>query len=221
MTVPAWARARAALDAGDLEAARAAIDEAEQRTRSLQQYSVHWIASLLSFVGRQLGEGAVEAALRASGDEFVRDRRGPGDRWWALPAEVRARAIASAMVANGGTCTVEEAADEIVLRFRCGSGGRLIDDEAYEDDETPGDGYLVLREPAGRTFGRDRLPVYCAHCSVNNELQPIEWDGLPVTVEVPPDGPGGECVHHLYRDPAAVPSEVWVRLGVAPPLTNP
>ena len=53
----------------------ALIDEGAARTRNLQIYSIEWITSLLSFIGRELGEEAVERALRTSGDDFIRDRR--------------------------------------------------------------------------------------------------------------------------------------------------
>jgi len=86
--------------------------------------------------------------------------------WDTLPATVRAKAIARAMVANGGACDVSEDDEKIGLSFRCGSGGRLIDEGRYDRDGGP---YLTLRERGGRTFERDTLPVYCAHCSVHNE----------------------------------------------------
>jgi hypothetical protein len=117
------------------------------------------------------------------------------------------------MVSNFGECQVDEDEDKITLSFRCGTGGRLIDEGRYEGD----DAYLVLREAAGRTFTRDELPVYCAHCSVNNEMQPIEWGRAPNTVEHPPRAAGEPCVHHIYRDPSTLPDEIWVRLGKAPP----
>jgi hypothetical protein len=211
MTTPVWEQAKQAIDAGEGEHAKQFIDMATERWRSLQDYSINWVTSLLSFIGRELGEEAVEAALRRSGDDFVRARREAGD-WDALPAERRASAIAKAMVANFGQCEVSEDDDKIVLSFRCGTGGRLIDEGRYGDD-----GYLVLRERAGRTFSRDQLPVYCAHCSVNNEIQPVEWGRAPVTVEHPPHHPGEPCVHHIYRDPGAAPDEVYVRIGKAPP----
>jgi len=210
MTVPLWEQAREALRAGDTERAEQLVDRAVEQWRSLQNYSINWITSLLSFVGRELGEDGVERALRATGEEFVRDRRDP--QWDHLPAAVRAKAIARAMVANFGECEVEEDDEKIVLSFRCGTGGRLIDEERYGDD-----GYLVLRERGPQTFMRDELPVYCAHCSVNNEMQPVEWGRRPVTVEYPPDGPGGRCVHHVYRDTAAMPAEVYERIGKVPP----
>jgi hypothetical protein len=36
------------------------------------------------------------------------------------------------------------------LAFRCGTGGKLIDDGRYEGDHP----YWTLREPGGRTFSR-------------------------------------------------------------------
>src|SRR5205809_2814 len=100
MTVPAWERAKAAVAAGDTVTATKLIDQAATRTRSLQVYSIEWITSLLSFIGRELGDAAVERALRQFGDEFLRDRRQPesAPAWDELPAEARAKAIARAMV---------------------------------------------------------------------------------------------------------------------------
>lgn len=211
MTVPTWERAKAAARAGDAEQAVELIDEAVARGRSLQDYSINWVTSLLSFIGREMGEEAVERALRRFGDEYVRARRDPG--WDSLPVAARAKAIARAMAANFSECEVAEDDEKVVLSFRCGSGGRLIDEGRYEGDHA----YLVLRERAPRTFMRDELPVYCAHCPVNNEIQPVEWGGAPVTVEHPPTRAGEACVHHVYKNPRAIPDEVYVRIGKRAP----
>ena len=207
MTVPAWEQAKAAMAEGDADRAAELIDRAAAQWRSLQDYSINWVTSLLSFIGRELGEEAVERALRQFGESFVRPRR--GDVWDDLPAEARAKAVARAMVANFGTCEVEEDDEKITLSFRCGTGGRLIDEGRYDGD----DAYLTLTDAGPRTFQRDALPVYCAHCSVNNEIQPVEWGHAPTTVEFPPTEPGRPCVHHVYRDPTALPPEVYERIG--------
>ena len=165
---------------------------------------------MLSFIGRELGEEAVERALRATGDEFVRPRRDTGVDWNTLPAAARAKVIARSMVANFGTCEVDEDDEKIVLSFDCGSGGQLIDDGRYEGNNA----YLTLRERAPRTFMQDALAVYCAHCSVNNEIQPVEWGGTPTSIEHPPGHAGEPCVHHVYKDVAAVPDDAYVRIGV-------
>jgi hypothetical protein len=121
--------------------------------------------------------------------------------------------IARAMVSNFGAVEVDEDDEKIVLSFRCGSGGRLIDEGRYEGDHA----YVTLREKSGRTFMRDELPVYCAHCSVNNEIQPVEWGETPTSIEHPPERAGEPCVHHIYKDVDAIPDEAYRRIGKARP----
>jgi len=195
--VPDRLRAEDAIRAGDVDAALTAVERMGERFASLQDYSVNWVTSLLTFIGERLGEDAVEEALRGFGEDYLRDRRDPGDgtAWADLPADVRARALIRPMVANGATVDVAADEERITLTFRCGSGGRLVDEGRYGDG-----GYLVLQGDGPVTFGEPGLPVYCAHCSVNNELQPIEWVGAPITVEFPTRAPGEPCVHHVYRD---------------------
>src|SRR5437016_13025947 len=115
MTVPPWEQAKAAIAAGDLEWALDRVDESVARWRSLQDYSINWVTSLLSFIGRELGEDAVERALRRFGEEFIRARRDTGVDWAALPAEARAKAVARSMVANFSECEVSEDDEKITL----------------------------------------------------------------------------------------------------------
>lgn len=212
MTTPAWEQAKAAMARGDTARAASLIDRAVAQWRSLQDYSINWITSLLTFVADELGEEAVERALRRTGEDFVKARRDPA--WDAWPAAQRAKAIASAMVANFSECSVDEDDEKIVLSFRCGTGGRLMDEGRYDEQGGP---YRTLRDPAPRTFMRDALPVYCAHCAINNEIQPVEWGRAPVTVEHPPVHPGEPCVHYIYKDVTAIPPEVYVRIGKTRP----
>src|SRR5215218_9986123 len=151
MRTPLWEQARAAFLAGRADDGSMLLDKAVDQWAALKDYSINWITSLLTFIGEELGEEAVERALRKTGDEFVRHRRTGDQAWEDLPAEVRAKVIVRAMVANFGECEVTEDDEKFVLSFRCGSGGRLIDEGAYEGE----DAYLTLTEKAGRTFERD------------------------------------------------------------------
>ena len=213
MQTPLWEQAKAAIDDGRADDAKALIDRAVTQWASLKDYSINWITSLLTFVADELGEEAVERALRKTGDEFVRPRRDTGTAWSDLPASARAKVIARSMLGNMGAVEVAEDDEKITLSFRCGSGGKLIDDGRYEGEHA----YATLREPAPRTFSRDELWVYCAHCSVNNEIQPVEWGEAPTSIEFPPTRAGEPCVHHVYKDVGAIPADAYERIGKQPP----
>ena len=213
MQTPIWEQAKAAIDADDSDGAKQLIDRAVEQWAGLQDYSINWITSLLTFITEEVGEEAVERALRRTGETFVRPRRTSEQLWGDLPAAQRAKVIARSMLANMGTVAVSEDDEKITLEFRCGSGGKLIDDGRYEGE----DAYATLKEPGGRTFGKDAMWVYCAHCSVNNEMQPVEWGEVPTSIEFPPERAGEPCVHHVYKDVTAIPDEAYRRIGKEPP----
>ena len=213
MRTPLWEQAKIALGRGNPEEAAALIDRAVEQWRGLKEYSINWITSLLTFIGEEMGEDAVERSLRKTGEEFVRPRRDTGSDWGSIPAAARAKVIARAMLGNMGEVDVEEDDEKIVLSFKCGSGGMLIDEGKYEGEHP----YLKLREKGPRTFMRDEYWVYCAHCSVNNEIQAVEWGQSPTSIEYPPEKPGERCVHHIYKNPADIPDEAYERIGVERP----
>jgi hypothetical protein len=199
-----------AIDRGDTSGAKKLLERMESDWLRNKDYSINWITSLLSFIGRRLGEDAVEEALRDFGDRFLRDRRAAQA---GVEPRKRMEGLVRAMKANGADVALEEDDSKFIVSFRCGSGGKLIDDGAYG----PPRDYLTLQELGPRTFGRAELPVYCAHCSVNNEMEGIEQTGVPVTIEFPPERPGERCIHHVYKDPAAIPAEIFRRVGKEPP----
>ncbi len=199
-----------AIDRGDATGAKRLLHSMVADWLRNKDYSINWITSLLSFIGRRLGDDAVEEALRDFGDRYLRDRRASTMR---VPAEERLQGLVRAMKANGADVVVEEDDEKYVASFRCGSGGKLIDDRSY----VPPRAYLRLEGPTPMTFGRPSLPVYCAHCSVNNEMEPMEQTGVPITVEFPPEEPGERCVHHLYKNPADIPEQIYSRVGKQKP----
>ena len=199
-----------AIDSGDAPEAKRLLHLMTGDWARNKDYSINWIASLLSFIGRRLGEAAVEEALRDFGDRYLRERRSGTVE---VDPRKRMEGVVRGMKANGADVQFQEDDDKFVLSFRCGSGGMLIDGGAY----APPRDYLTLREPGPRTFGRDSLPVYCAHCSVNNEIVPIEETGAPATIEFPPERPGERCIHHIYKDRAWIPEDVYRRVGLEKP----
>ena len=55
MQTPLWEQAKAAIDAGDAEAAKALVDRAVAQWASLKDYSINWITTLLTFITDELG----------------------------------------------------------------------------------------------------------------------------------------------------------------------
>ena len=206
ITTPTRTLVEEAIDRADGAEAKRLLELMETDWLRNKDYSINWITSLLSFIGRRLGEDAVEEALRDFGDRFLRDRRAATA---GVDARKRMEGLVRAMKANGADVEFAEEDERYVVSFRCGSGGKLIDEGAYG----PPRDYLTLRQEGPRTFGRESLPVYCAHCSVNNEIEGIEQTGVPVTIEFPPERPGERCVHHVYKDPALIPGEIYRRVG--------
>src|SRR5262249_61430191 len=102
MQTPLWAQARQAFEAGRADDGSALLDKAVDQWRSLKDYSINWITALLTFIGEELGEDAVERALRKAGDEVVRPRRDTGTDLGALAAAGRAKVIARGVVSNNG-----------------------------------------------------------------------------------------------------------------------
>jgi hypothetical protein len=197
-----------AIDAGDAGEAKRLLHLMVGDWERNKDYSINWITSLLSFIGRRLGEPAVEEALRDFGERYLKARRATG-----ADARKRMEGIVRGMKANGAAVRFEDEGERYVLRFRCGSGGMLIDEGAYG----PPKEYVTLRARGPVTFGREELPVYCAHCSVNNEIQAIEWDRRLPMVQFPPAKPGERCVHWVWKEGADVPEEYFERLGKKKP----
>ena len=125
---PMRVQVEAAIDRGDADGAKRLLASMERDWLRNKDYSINWITSLLSFIGRRLGEGAVEDALRDFGDRFLRDRRAGQS---AATPEQRLEGLVRAMKANGADVSMAEDGEKYIASFRCGSGGMLIDSGAY------------------------------------------------------------------------------------------
>ena len=214
ITTPLWDRAKAEIAAGRIDAGVELFDEAVSRARELQYFFVNRLTSLMSFIAEELGEEAVERALRTTGERFIRARRDTGVDWGELPASARAK------VDRRARCSATSATStsaRTTRRWCCRSGAAPAVDSSRKGATRATTRTSPCSERAPRTFMLDALPVYCAHCSINNEIQPIEWGGDPISIEHPAVAPGTRCVHHVYKDVRAVPPRSYERIGKEPP----
>lgn len=110
---------------------------------------------------------------------------------------------------RAGQATIHEEADFFRIELApCGSGQAMRTGEPGQRPE-----FAAFPEASPLTWSRSDVPVYCAHCAVN-ELESVRRLGYPRWVtEFDPD-PGRPCAWKLYKDPARIPQEYFDRLGV-------
>jgi hypothetical protein len=104
-----------------------------------------------------------------------------------------------------GSFTITEERDRYVVNCDpCGSGGRL----------------RRVVKSVGKTknaypwsWGKAGVPYYCCHCSILNEIAPIEIRGYPIRITLPGDRDEDPCIHYYYKKPELIPEEYFARVG--------
>ncbi len=127
-----------------------------------------------------------------------------------------------------GDIEFEEFDDRYVVSFDpCGSGGRTVQGDDLEGTgprmEAPYN-WKVSEEPHDWNHYTPGVCLYCAHCIVLTEQMPMDRFGYPVRVVDPPvyepnQAERQRCRWTMYKDPTAVPEELYTRAGRTKPTT--
>lgn len=196
-----------ALDAGDVQGARALVDAKERdQYVPLHDRLVRFMAESFGWVLRR---GGAAELLRFHLATAEGQRRG-FEKWDRLPAREFAWTTAFLLKQHMGGLRVREDDEKFILeQTLCGSGGRLRLGGAYE-----GPGALPFVEtPGPLTFGQPRLPVYCSHCPVWNGVATIRWFGRPHWVFEDAARADGSCTLHIYKRRDGAPPDYAARLA--------
>jgi hypothetical protein len=221
MARPTMDRLVEALDEGDVDEARRLANAMKHEWRFLHDLMVEGVLGLVDFIKRRDGEDAVADAWRESlGRGWHRDttailERDRRDIVEALAATWRAHST-SGKGPHPGAFTIEEDDEKFTFVLHpCGSGQRLVLRGKYDGP----DGYAKTETAHDWSFGRADFPLYCTHCTVMNEILPIEWTGYPL---YPLDPPGDyhtePCRWYWYKDPNDIPDRFWERYGRSKPV---
>lgn len=222
LTRPTMERAIEAIEAGDLEEAKALCEGMKHEWRFLHDLMVHGVAGLLTFIQERLGEDAVAEAQS--------DQRQDSGFWrsaveqidstdrraivYALAATWRAHSCSGTGPAPGAFTIVEDDEKVSFHMNPCGSGQRLWRTGAYEG---PG-AYGRTQAAHDWSYNRKGLPIYCTHCTFMNESLPLRWIGRPLYPSHPPeDYDSDPCTWHWYKDPSDIPAGYYERYGAAKP----
>ena len=222
MSRPTMDRAIEAIEAGDLEQAKALCEAMKHEWRFLHDMMVDGIAASMSWVKEHCGEEALGESQRWAMERYWKrsvhaiDARDRKEIVHLLAATWRAHS-ASGVGEHPGRFTITEDDEKITFVMNpCGSGQRLVRRGLYESQ-----GYGFTREAHDWSYDRKGFPLYCTHCTFMNEKMPIEWSGYPLYPSDPPEDYSTDpCTWYWYKDPADIPERHWKRYGAVKPDGN-
>lgn len=185
---------QASIDAGEKEKAKKLSRRMYREFLAMHDLYRDWITALLTFIGKHYGDAVLYEALRESCAAWLKPLCDRYDN-----QEIR-RKVDMAVAGFRGhlqAFRVEEDDEKITLIMdTCGSGGRLIQEGAYD----PPRNFMKIKKAQPMTFNQPDFPVYCAHCFFQNNL-PIELCGNPLFVTVPPKKIGwGPCRVYIFKE---------------------
>jgi hypothetical protein len=181
---------------------------------------------MLTWVQEHVGEREVETIMRETlgswaGERYANYLDLSFDERLALTVEgMRGHLSGPGRL---GTIEVTDEGNRTVVAFDpCGSGGRARrgDPARGIPPATERPEFASSREAHDWTWGQPGVCLYCSHCSLVNEILPIERLGFPMRVTEHPRDPGDKCRWILYRDPREIPAEAYERVGKVKPTAE-
>lgn len=200
-----------AIDEGDLVKAKRLGHRMYSEFLAMHDFFRDWITGTLSYIYESYGDQALDKALRRGLSARFKEMVEAYDK-----ADFRRKVEMFAMGLRGHLqpVEIEEDDEKVCLTMRpCGTGERLVQEGAYKAPKN----FSIVKDPHSVTYGRPNCPVYCTHEPIL-EILPIEWLGYPVWVAYPPDDRWGGCRFCIYKDPKAIPEEVYARVGKKKPI---
>ena len=204
------------IDQGKLEDAKALVDYFRTEFLVVHDIYVQYVQDLLAFIARTFGEDQVEAAFRAARGTWFKVRY---EAYNKMTLEERVLLTAEGMRCHldgsqrMGDFTLTEEPDRFVFQWDpCGSGGAL-----RRHAQSQGLEVESAKEAHDWTWGKKGVCLYCSHCSLVNEILPIENFGYPNRITEYPEKPGDPCTWYIYKNPDDIPEHYYARIGKTKP----
>lgn len=208
------------IDQGKAEEAKAMVDYFRTEMLVVHDIYVQYVQDILAFIARTYGENMVEAAFRAALGTWFASRY---EAYNKMSLEERVQLTAEGMrchldgAERKGDFTLVEEPERFVFKWDpCGSGGALRRRAAAGGTEV-----ASARDAHPWTWGKKNVCLYCSHCSLVNEILPIENFGYPNRITEYPENPGDPCTWYIYKNPDDIPEQYYTRIGkTKPPPRN-
>ncbi len=211
-------------------------EDADRAKRSLEKGRVTWLKThddmcdrvqgMLAIAAERLGEHTIGplwdllmAPMIASYDRYHTNKQP-----WSVSADTLLQTTAEALrghlsghLRRGDIEYVEEDGRRGFRFTPCGSGGRNFAGASA-------DAFPLTSDAHPWAWNTKGVCLYCAHCCVLSERNPIERLGHPARVVEPPyrndEGSRDYCTWWIYDDPSAIPDEIYRRTGNQKPLAQ-
>lgn len=204
------------IDQGKTEEAKAMVDYFRTEMLVVHDIYAQYVQDILAFIARAFGEDQVEAAFRGALGTWFAERY---EAYNKMSLEERVRLTAEGMRCHldgperKGDFNLIEEHDRFVFQWDpCGSGGALRRRAAAQSKEV-----AAAQEAHSWTWGKKGVCLYCSHCSMVNEILPIENFGYPNRITQYPENPGDPCTWYIYKNPDDIPEEYYTRIGKTKP----
>lgn len=213
-----------AMDRGDLEGARRALEYARKEWEVVHDIYTNLTWSLLTFIAKTLGEDSLEKAFRVIFGGYFKTRyRTIVGESAETQLQLAVEGLRGHLMGPGrmGEIEIEEQPERYKLTLApCSSGGVARQRVESGNEPFPENfGYAEKIHPW--TWGKENVCFYCAHCSFVNEILPIENFGHPMRITEYPKNAADPCVWYIYKDPAKIPAEYYERVGKSAPAQAP
>jgi hypothetical protein len=221
MRSPAMTLAVAAIDAGGFDRARRYLSLSKTEWYPAHHFSRDWVTGLTSWIYRHHGVEHTWASVQEAYN--LPSMGGLIGSLEGTTLREQVTMLGTMFHQHGMKYSIEVSDGRIDFRTApCGSGGRLIDEGAYDGPKN----FAMVEGKRVESFGLDAMPVYCMHCPATNKLvlEKALSDGWPLFLLVEPDIVDGRlrghCSFNIFTKLEAVPDAIWQRVGLTPPVID-
>ena len=199
-----------AVEAGDKKKAAELIHRQYDESQGMHDVYLNWIAELMDYIYVHSGEEVLYQAMRKVMGTLAQGFPGSPDE---MDFRSKVELVAGTLRGHGCDLELEEDDEKVCVKMRpCGSGQKLVDSGAYDPPRN-----LSRLKPHVMTWGLPDFPIYCIHNPVQSILA-IENSGYPMDVVIPAkDVATDSCRFYIYKDPDAIPEEIYTRVGKKKP----
>ena len=200
-----------AIDTGDKEKAKKLAARMYREFNYLHDGYMFWVTGLQSYIYRNYGLDAVEAAEREAHTIEARVVFKPPEK---TDFRSRVEHFVNGLRGHLQPIKIVEDDEKVSVTMQpCGSGERIIQKGGYE----PEAGLATVKEPHCITWGMKDFPIYCVHCPVMEMLDIENTGNFGFVHFVKQPIHNESCQFVFYKNPADIPEELYTRIGKKKP----